>query len=151
MIGRAGMVRACMVMAMLAACGKDAKKKPSRPDDSNLPPAQRDAEALAREVLEMVDRAIDYRGSHRGRPATSLRQMGIDSLTPAMVRRIVNVDRDPVITVAYRQPDQHEIISCRGDGQILEEAAVGGGRFTVMCENNAGAQRPIQVGGTTSP
>lgn len=145
------MVRACAALAMLAACGGNAKTKPSRPDDSKLPPAQRDAEALAREVFEMVDRAIDYRGSHRGRPATSLRQMGIDSLTPTMVRRIVNVDRAPVITVGYRQPEQHEIISCRGDSQILEEAAVGGGRFTVMCENNTGAQRPIQVGGTASP
>ena len=34
-----------------------------------------------------MDRAVDYRGSHQGRPAASFRQMGVDSLTPATVRR----------------------------------------------------------------
>jgi hypothetical protein len=97
-------------------------------------------------VFELVDRAIDYRGSHRGRPAATFRQMGIDSLTPATVRRLVNLAREPVVTVAFRRTDNREIHSCRGDGQILEEAALNGGRFTVMCTAASGAQRPIKVG-----
>ena len=50
-----------------------------------------------------MDRAIDYRGSHRGRPAASFRQMGVDSLTPSTVRCLVNLAREPVVTVGFRR------------------------------------------------
>ena len=101
---------------------------------------------MAREVFELVDRAVDYRGSHRGRPAKSLRQMGIDSLTPTTARQLVNVEREPVVTVQFRRVAGREITSCRGDSQILEEATLNGGRFTLMCTTRSGAQRPMQVG-----
>jgi hypothetical protein len=97
-------------------------------------------------VFELVDRAIDYRGSHRGRPAKSLRQMGVDSLTPATSRVLISVNREPVVTVEFRKPDGREVRSCRGDSQILEEAALNGGRFTLMCTIRSGAQRPILIG-----
>jgi hypothetical protein len=148
-----GRAAAVVVLALTlavagAGCGgKDAA--PARTEDepdSHLPPDQRDAEALGGEVFELVDRAIDYRGSHQGRPAATFRQMGIDSLTPATVRRLVNLSREPVVTVAFRRTDSREIVSCRGDGQILEEASLNGGRFTVMCTAASGAQRPIKVG-----
>jgi hypothetical protein len=119
------------------------RTRPPR-DINNLPPDERDASLLGREVYELVDRAIDYRGSHRGRPGASLRIMGIESLTTATVRRVVNVQREPVVTVTFRQPTGREIISCRGDSQILEEAAVRG-LFTMMCTASSGAQRPIEV------
>ncbi len=125
--------------------GQGARPAPSF-TQSDLPPDQRDAETLGREIFELVDRAIDYRGSHRGRPATSFRQMGIDSLTPVTARRLINVQREPVVTVQYRKLDGREITSCRGDSQILEEAALNSGRFTLMCTNRSGAQRPIRVG-----
>jgi hypothetical protein len=109
-----------------------------------MSPDQRDAQVLGREIFELVDRAVDYRGSHRGRPAASLRQMGVESLTATTVRRVVNVQREPVITVAFRQTRGREIISCRGDGQILEDASVNG-RYTLMCTASSGAQRPMEV------
>ena len=133
--------------SVLAACGADKGATPApRAPASELPTDRRDAEGLAREVFELVDRAVDYRGSHRGRPAKSLRQMGIDSLTPATARQLVNVGLQPVVTVQYRRVAGREITSCRGDSQILEEAALNGGRFTLMCTTRSGAQRPIQVG-----
>jgi hypothetical protein len=113
-------------------------------DDSNLPPDERDAHILGREIFVLVDRAIDYRGSHRGRPAATFRQMGIESLTTTTVRRVVNVQREPVVTVAFRKPAGREILSCRGDSQILEQAAMRG-RFTIMCTGSSGAQRPMEV------
>jgi hypothetical protein len=143
---------ALVVLLLAAGCGGgDAKASRGRAELADLTPVQRDAEALGREVFELVDRAVDYRGSHRGRPASSLRQMGIDSLTPPSVRRIVNLSREPLVTVAYRRTAGHEIISCRGDSHILEEAAVNGGRFTLMCTSGSGAQQPIQVGGVALP
>jgi hypothetical protein len=113
--------------------------------------SQADAESLGREVFDLVDRAVDYRGSHRGRPASSLRQMGVDSLTPATARVLVSIEREPVVTVTFRRTDSREIVACRGDGQILEEASLNGGRFTLMCTTKAGAQRPIQVGNDLGP
>ena len=58
----------------------------------------------------------------------------------------MNLAREPVITVAFRRPDAREITSCRGDSQILEEATLNGGRFTLMCTTSSGAQRPMRVG-----
>jgi hypothetical protein len=77
--------------------------------------------------------------------------MGIESLTPATVRRMVNLEREPVITVAYRRPEQREIVSCRGDSGILVEASLNGGRFTLMCTAVTGAQRPMEVGDQPEP
>jgi hypothetical protein len=143
------MSRAATVLALVlvAACGaKDAAR--SAPVDArpNLPRDRQDAETLGREVFELVDRAVDYRGSHQGRPAGSFRQMGIDSLTPATVRRLVTLAREPLITVVFRRAEGREVTSCRGDSQILEEATLNGGRFTLMCTTRSGAQRPMRVG-----
>jgi hypothetical protein len=142
--------RAWAVLALaclIAACGNQDGPKNTPKPTSDLPADQQDAETLGREVLELVDRAVDYRGSHRGRPATSLRQMGIDSLTTTTARHLLNVNREPVITVQFRRMDGRQITSCRGDSNILEEASINAGRFTLMCTSRSGAQRPIQVGG----
>jgi hypothetical protein len=72
--------------------------------------------------------------------------MGIDSLTPGTVRRLVNIAREPVVTVTFRRTQDREITSCRGDSQILEEASLNGGRFTLMCTTGSGTQRPIRLG-----
>lgn len=117
---------------------------------SPLTPDERDAETLGREIFDLVDRAVDYRGSHMGRPAANLTQMGVESLTSVTVRRVVNVQREPVITVAFRQRGGREILSCRGDSQILEDRSLNG-RFTIMCTANSGAQRPIVVTGSSEP
>jgi hypothetical protein len=136
----------------VAGCGPGAAAKPRTADGgSDLPPDQRDARELGLQIFDLVDRAVAYRVSHRGRPATTLRQMGIESLTTTTVRRIVNVQREPVVTIAYRRPDQREIVSCRGDSQILVEASVNGGRFTLMCTARSGAQRPMEVGELPEP
>lgn len=134
-----------LALALLAACAAKDAARPQAESRAELPQDQDEAETLGREIFELVDRAIDYRGSHRGRPAASFRQMGIDSLTPTTVRRLVNIAREPVVTVAFRRTDAREIVSCRGDGQILEEATLNGGRITLMCSTGSGAQRPMRV------
>jgi hypothetical protein len=135
-----------LVMAFGPPGCNDGVKPRTRParDVNALPPDERDASLLGREIFDLVDRAVDYRGSHRGRPGATLQVMGIESLTTTTVRRLVNVQREPVITVSFRQPAGREILSCRGDSQILEEAAVRG-IITIMCTASSGAQRPIEV------
>jgi hypothetical protein len=136
-----------LALVLVAACGaKEAARGPAADARPGLPQDRQDAETLGREIFDLVDRAIDYRGSHRGRPAASFRQMGVDSLTPATARYLVNLAREPVVTVRFRRTDGREITSCRGDGQILEEATLNGGRFTVMCASRSGTQRPVRVG-----
>jgi hypothetical protein len=140
-----------LVMALaLAGCGGSAASKSrSGGGGRQLTSQQREAETLGREVFDLVDRAMDYRGSHEGRPANNLRQMGLESLTTATVRRVENVQREPVVTVSFRQTQGREIVSCRGDRQVLEDAFLNSGRFTVMCTASSGAQRPMEVGGTS--
>ena len=133
------------VLMLLAACGTKDTGRPAAAQARAQRPAG-DADELGREVFELVDRAMDYRGSHMSRPAGSFRQMGIDSLTGVTVRRLENLEREPVVTVAFRKPETHQITSCRGDSQILEEASLNGGRFTLMCTAASGAQRPVRVG-----
>jgi hypothetical protein len=136
-----------LAIACLAlACGGDEAGSAQQPRAS-LQPTRSDAEILAREVLELVDRAVDYRGSHRGRPASSLRQLGVDSLTPLTARHLMSVSREPVVTVSFRKVDGREIVSCRGDSHIIEEASINAGRYTLMCTSRSGVQRPVQVGG----
>jgi hypothetical protein len=128
-----------LVTALAAlACNNRAGSRAHGPRDvNNLAPDERDASVLGREIFALVDRAIDYRGAHR--------QMGIESLTTNTVRRVVNVQREPVVTVAFRQPAGREIVSCRGDSQVLEQAAIHGS-FTIMCTASSGLQRPMEVG-----
>jgi hypothetical protein len=148
MIGRATWLLLTLGLACAAVgCGPGANANPRDKDDgSHLPPDQQDARELGLEIFDLVDRAVAYRASHQGRPATTLRQMGIESLTTNTVRRILNVQREPVVTVAFRRPEQRQIISCRGDSQILVEASVNGGRFTLMCSARSGSQRPMEIG-----
>ncbi|HEX2636786.1 MAG TPA: hypothetical protein VHL81_06630 [Gemmatimonadales bacterium] len=138
---------AALLLALLTACGsKEGARAQPAEVRADLPRDQEEAETLGHEVFDLVDRAIDYRGSHQGRPAATFRQMGIDSLTPGTVRRLVNIAREPVVTVTFRRTQDREITSCRGDSQILEEASLNGGRFTLMCTTGSGTQRPIRLG-----
>jgi hypothetical protein len=147
MIGRFWWLTTLILACAAAGCGTGESKPRAANPDTELSPDQRDAAVLGREIFELVDRAVSYRGSHQGRPGTTLPQMGIESLTTNTVRRILNVQREPVVTVAYRRAAGREIVSCRGDSQILEEASLNSGRFTLMCTASSGAQRPMEVGG----
>ena len=144
MIGQGTWRISLAVYLVLVGCSGSGSSSSRAPLASQLTPEQRDVQALGREIFELVDRAVDYRGSHRGRPAITLRQMGVESLTATTVRRVVNVQREPVITVSFRQTKGREILSCRGDSQILEDASVNG-RYTLMCTGSSGSQRPMEV------
>jgi hypothetical protein len=144
MTGGASWLMTMALPLVLIGCSGADNSNSRPPLASQLTPEQRDVQALGREVFELVDRAVDYRGSHRGRPAVTLRQMGVESLTATTVRRVVNVQREPVVTVSFRQTAGREIISCRGDSQILEDASVNG-RYSLMCTGSSGTQRPMEV------
>jgi hypothetical protein len=136
-----GAAQRVLLAAALWGCGttaSDAAKDRGRGVE-DLPPELRDAAFLGRELFELVDRAADYKGSHRGKPPRSLKQMGLDSLAGPVVRRITTVSDSSVVTVAYRQPRGRTVASCEANARILEEAALNEGRFTLVCTTPSGA------------
>jgi len=144
MIGQVSWRFSLGLALVVAGCSGTGSSRSRSRDPSDLPPDQRDAQVLGREIFDLVDRAVDYRGSHRGRPPATLKQMGVESLTTTTVRRVVNVQREPVVTVRFRKPAGREIVSCWGESKILEDASVNG-RYTLMCTASSGAQRPMEV------
>jgi hypothetical protein len=151
MIGPAPWLRITVLVLAVAGCSPEKGSKSRAPDDdTHLTPDQREAQMLGREIYDLIDRAVDYRGSHMGRPAASLRMMGVESLTATTVRRVINVQREPLITVAFRRTEGREILSCHGDSKILEDVALNG-RFTIICTSSSGDKRPMEVGAVLDP
>jgi hypothetical protein len=144
MIGRVPWRIPLLLVFVVAGCTGTGSSSSHPRTPSDLSPDERDAQALGREIFDLVDRAVDYRGSHRGRPPATLKQMGVESLTTTTVRRIVNVAREPVVTVRFRQAGGREIVSCWGESKILEDASVNG-RYTLMCTASSGTQRQMEV------
>ncbi len=141
--------RGVLLAAALWGCGgAGSDDGPARGQGlDNLPPEIRDAAFLGREIFVLVDRAADYKGSHRGRPPRSLKQMGLDSLAGPVVRRIATVSDSSVVTVAYRQPRGRRVASCEGNARILEESALNEGKFTLVCTTPSGAISRYEVPG----
>jgi len=104
----------------------------------------RDAQALGQEIFELTDRTMDYVGSHRGRLPTSLRELGIDSLTSTTARHLIIRDKIPVITVEYRRPDGHQLTACSGTHEVLEQSLIHG-EFTLTCRWPSGAEDTLRV------
>ncbi|HEU4587739.1 MAG TPA: hypothetical protein VFS11_03780 [Gemmatimonadales bacterium] len=139
-----GVALSLLAAGVAGGGGSKAKTPAAARGVDSLPPDRRDATILGHEIFELVDRAVDYKGSHRGRPPQSFRQMGIDSLAPTVVRRLRTVSDSSVITVAFRQPRGHVVVSCEGNARVLEEAALSG-QFTVVCSTPSGAIKQYEV------
>lgn len=103
-----------------------------------------DATALGQEIFELADRTMDYVGSHRGRLPGSLRDLGIDSLTPMTARYLTITDKVPVITVEYRRSDGHQLSACSGIPEVLEQSILRG-EFTLTCRWLSGAEDTVNV------
>ncbi|HXE57294.1 MAG TPA: hypothetical protein VNK43_04780 [Gemmatimonadales bacterium] len=127
---------------LLAGCGGESSPGRSRPAAPER--AAADAERLGREVYDVVDRVMSYRTSHRGRLPRSLRELGLDSLTPATVRRLAQAAGRPSVTVAFRRPAERALAWCRGTDDVLDEATFEGG-FTLVCADPAGAVDTFRV------
>ncbi|NNG16714.1 MAG: hypothetical protein HKM89_09550 [Gemmatimonadales bacterium] len=133
------------VAAMLACGGGD---QPRSGGSSNAPVVTArvtdDATALGQEIFELADRTMDYIGSHRGRVPGSLRDLGIDSLTPTTARSLAIIDKIPVITVEYRRSDGHQLSACSGTHEVLEQSTLRG-EFTLTCRWLSGAEDTVNV------
>jgi hypothetical protein len=107
--------------------------------------AAEDAEGLGHEIYDLVDRAMSYRSAHRGHLPGSLKELGVDELTRTTARTLVTTDGIPEVAVAYRSSTNHLLASCRGNSGILDEAALSGGGFSVICTTVAGGSTTLQA------
>jgi len=134
--------------ALLAACGKET---PPAAAASALPPdlLAFDAGRLGSQVLHVLDQSAEYTGSRRGRHPRSLRDLGMDSLTPEFARVLSMASGEPVATVSFRRLEGHALASCSGGAELLESAALAGGTYTLTCVTTDGQTREVEAGGTS--
>jgi len=146
----AARLTALLLAATVAGCGGD-KPKPAparKPPVVAADPAQADADLLGREVYDIVDRVMAYRSAHRNRLPTSLRQAGLDSLTPMFVRRLGRDGSSPRVTIVFRRAEGHVLRACAGTTLVLENSMLHDGAFDVECDLAAGGSRRFWVGGS---
>lgn len=143
---RAGLrVALVLLLCATAACGNGGKKKKAAPKAPPVDPVVEDAAVLGRELKEIVDRVMSYKSSHRNALPNSLRQVGIDSLTPVFIRRLSRQGNDPLVTIAYRRRDGHPVALCRGTNVVLEDAMLREGKFDLVCEMSGGNIRNFVI------
>lgn len=133
----------------LAGCGRE--KAPADDAGATRPPpptgdvAMREATLLGRDVFELLDRMAAYAASNQRKYPSSLREGGIDSLTPKLARQIDTRANPPMAYSMFRSPLGHLLTSCRGTTDLLEESALNDGLFTVTCTDSAGRSSPYRV------
>jgi hypothetical protein len=106
--------------------------------------AEQDAQVLGREIYDLIDRAMSYRSSHRGRAPKSLRELGLDQLTPRTARSLTQHAGLPEARVAFRDTTGHRLAACRGTQIILEDATVRGS-YTLTCDYVEGGTAAFTV------
>lgn len=130
------------LLALLLACHRG---EPSPAAADRPAAALDDQHVLGRELFELIDRAADFRSSHRGRYPTSVAQMGVDSLTPTTARRLVGGAGPLTVTVEFRRPAGHVLASCTGGADALEGASLNEGKFAASCITPEGDVQPLQL------
>lgn len=132
---------ALFLPVLLAWCGHRQDRDEAGSGGSRL---QAEADLLGRELFDVVDRVMAFRTSHGNRLPASLREAGIDSLTPLFIRRLGRSGTDPLVTVAFRKSGDRELRSCWGTNLVLEEALVNGA-WEVTCDLAVGGTRTFAV------
>ena len=140
---------AAMGVAILVSCGGSDQPSGRDTRPSDPPPvaatAEEDVALLGREVYDLVDRAMSYRSSHRGRLPANLRELGIDDLTPATSRSLTVEGAVPTVTVGFRSKGGHTLSACSATSAALEEATLSGGGFSLICTLVAGGTTTLKA------
>jgi hypothetical protein len=137
-----GAALAAVLMAAALGCTEKRKQAAARAAEHT---PRGNAQLLGRELAAIVDRVMAYRSSHRGQLPASLRQAGIDSLTPVFAREFRRQGDAPLITIRFRNLADRQVAACQGTSMVLEDAMLHGGRFDVTCELTAGGTRTFTV------
>jgi hypothetical protein len=107
--------------------------------------AAADARRLGEEGLRVFDEVMAYATSRRRFPVT-LREAGVDSLTPATSRWIETDAGKPAVWVAFRDPAGHALVACGVDRQSFEDRALADGSYAARCRTAGGTVGERRVG-----
>lgn len=131
---------------LLVACG--AKKGTGKGSEGKPPsdPTQADAEELGKALFDAVDRVMSYRSAHQSQLPASLRSAGIDSLSSTIVLRYKKSGSSPLVTAAFRRTSGRQLASCEGTNDVLEDASLHEGAYTITCTLVGGGTRGFTVG-----
>lgn len=136
-------------LLLAGACsGKDNRTATTTTTDnaeSSVATLEADAAVLGGEVYRLVDQAMSYKSSHRGRLPRSLRELGVDALTPTTSRTLTSTGGEPTVLVEFRNLASHSLRSCRGNSAVLEEASMSEGDFTVTCVTTTGGSTTLRA------
>jgi hypothetical protein len=136
-------------MLLALACDKPAPPPPVAEGATRVGvPAA--ATALGNELFELIDRAVENRGARMGRPPETLRDLGLDSLTPT-TSRLLTGTAPIAFTATLRRPGPEGPTSCRATEDVLEQASLNEGRFTVDCETAEGTRTYEVARPSTAP
>lgn len=138
-----------LVLLLAAACSQESRT-PNRASASDEPSGavatpEEDAAILGRELYDLVDQAMSYKSAHRGRPPKSLRELGVDQLTPTTQRTLVSTGGDLTVTIEFRSLEGHALHDCRGTSAVLEEAAINAGDFSLICTTVSGGSTTVKA------
>jgi hypothetical protein len=138
---------AILILAALLA-GGCSKKSGTAKGSPALPTPQDEANLLGRDVFAAMDAVLSYRSAHQGRMPVSLRQVGVDSLSRLIIRRLSARGSVPMVTAVFRSLDGRQLASCRGTSEVQEEASLNGGTFTVSCLLRSGEESGYKIQGS---
>ena len=135
---------ACLLL--LPACHRTPKAAVAGSSRAATKPAtpEQEAQVLGHEIYDLVDRAMSYRSSHRGRFPRSLRELGMDELTRTTSRSLTLHGRSPEVTIAFRDTTGRRLASCLGTPAILEDATIRGS-YTLTCTYVGGGATSFTV------
>jgi hypothetical protein len=141
---------AAVITTMLMSCGgsdtrQAGEARSAETVSGSAATADEDGAILGREIFDLVDRAMSYRSSHRGRLPNNLRELGIDELTPSTSRTLTVDGPVPTVTVGFRSNAGHTVSNCRATSAALEEAALSGGAFSLICNLVAGGTTTLKA------
>ena len=149
MFQRRDLLGAATLAALLlapTACGSGDKPSPARQPEtgSGADQAQNEATQLGAEITNVLDRVLAYASARSGRAPATVAEVGLDSLTPKVVRRVSRQGLDIVVTAAFRRPAGRAVTECHGSNRVLEELSLMG-HYELTCSVAGGGVRTFTI------
>lgn len=148
MVQRRDLRRAATMAALLIslpACGGEkpaARSEPASPASTDQ--AQSEAAELGAEITSVLDRVLAYATSRSGLKPRTVAEVGLDSLTPVIVRRVATEGTDLVVSAAFRRAEGRRVVQCRGTKRVLEDLTLLG-HYELACTMAEGGTRTFVV------
>jgi len=134
------------LVLFLTACGGDAKPRAGSAPDSTGGPNREEKEAaqLGAEIISVLDRVLAYASARSGQAPATIAEVGLDSLTPKVVRRVSRQGRDLVVTAAFRRPTGRAVTECHGTDRVFEDLSILG-HYELICIVAGGGTRAFTI------